>query len=219
MEHPSLLSADAVLAGLHWRYATKKFDPAKEIDPADWAKLEAALVLSASSWGFQPYKFVVVTDPALRAQLKAAAFAQPQVSDCSHLVVFAARTDVSEADIEHYVERVSEVRGVSLEHLEGFKKMLVGDLVNGPRHAIIKEWSARQAYIALGNLLTVAALTGVDACPMEGFAPDQFNEILGLGKLGYTAVVIATLGYRAADDGAANVPKVRFPAEELVVRR
>ncbi len=218
MDQP-LLSADAFLAALHWRYATKKFDPTKKISDEQWAKLEQALLLSPSSYGMQPYKFIVITDPALREQLKPAAHGQSQITDCSHLVVFAARTDVTDQDVDHYMERISTVRGVSVEHLGKFAEIIKGDVVHGPRHAMIQEWCARQAYIALGELMTFAAVESIDICPMEGFDGGKYDEILGLPAQGYRAVVLAAVGHRAEDDGAASLPKVRFPAEELIERR
>ena len=218
MDQP-LLSADAVIAALHWRYATKKFDPTKKLSPEEWAKFEQVLDLSPSSYGMQPYRFVVVADPTLREQLQPAAHGQTQITDASHLVVFAARTDITAGDVEHYMERISAVRGVDRAHLERFASTIKGDVVTGPRHEVIKEWCARQAYIALGNLLTFAALVSVDVCPMEGFDPAEFDEILGLPAQGYRAVVVAAVGHRAADDGAANLPKVRFPDTELIVRK
>ena len=193
--------------------------PPANFPAEEWDKLEQALVLAPSSWGLQPYKFVVVTDPALKAQLLPAAFGQAQITDCSHLVVFAARTDVTDENVEHYLARITEVRGVERAHLDGFAQVIKGDIVNGPRHAIAGEWSKRQAYIALGQLMTVAALAGIDICPMEGFVPDKFDEILGLKPQGYTAAVIAPVGYRAEDDGAASLPKVRLPASELIDHR
>ena len=218
MDRP-LLPTDAILAALHWRYATKKFDPSRQLSAEEWAKLEQALLLAPSSYGMQPYKFVVVTDPALREQLKPAAHGQSQITDCSHLVVFAARTTVTDEDVEHYMARIGEVRGVERAHLEKYASTIKGDVVTGPRHAMAKEWCARQAYIALGELLTVAALASIDVCPMEGFIPDRFNEILGLPAQGFSAVVLAAVGHRAADDGAASLPKVRFPAGELIDHR
>ena len=218
MDQP-LLPTAAILAALHWRYATKKFDASRQLSAEEWAKLEQALVLAPSSYGLQPYKFIVVTDPALKAQLKPAAHGQSQFTDCSHVVVFAARTDVTDQDVEHYMARIGEVRGVERARLDGFANVIKGDVVNGPRHAMAKEWCARQAYIALGQLMTVAALASIDVCPMEGFSPDQFTEILGLGARGYAAVVAATVGHRAPDDGAASLPKVRFPAGELIEHR
>ena len=215
----SLLPTEAVLAALHWRYATKKFDPSRQISAEDWEKLEQSLALTPSSYGLQPYKFIVVTDRALREQLRASAHGQPQITDCSHLVVFAVRTHVTEQDVEHYMARIGEVRGVARAHLEGLATMIKGDLIDGPRHSIVREWAARQAYIALGQFMTVAALASVDVCPMEGISPNEFTEILGLDARGYVVVVVAAVGHRAADDGAASLPKVRFPAGELIEHR
>ncbi len=215
----ALISSDAILAALHWRYATKRFDAAKKLSDDEWNKLEAALVLAPSSYGLQPYRFIVVNDPALREQLQAAAYGQSQVTDSSHLVVFAARTDITEQDVEHYMARITAVRGVERAHLEGFAKVMKGDLVAGPRHAVIQEWCARQTYIALGQLMAVAALESIDVCPMEGFDTAKYDEILGLRDKGFRAVVVAAVGHRSEADGAASLPKVRFPAEELIEQR
>jgi nitroreductase len=219
MDKP-LLPVDATLAALHWRYATKKFDPARKLSAEEWSKLEAALILAPSSWGIQPYKFVVVTEPELRQKLRAAAFNQPQITDASHLVVFCARTGIEDADVDHYLDRIVEVRGVDRAQLgDTLGKMMKGDLVTGPRHPHVHQWAARQTYIALGLLLTVASISSIDACPMEGFVPDQFDEILGLKAQGFRSVVLGAVGHRAADDGAANVPKVRKTAADLVDHR
>ncbi len=217
--NPSPIPNDTLLAQLNWRYATKKFDPAKKIADADWAALEQALILTPTSYGMQPYKFVVLTDPALRAELVPASWGQTQPVDCSHYVVFAARARNTEADVDRYLARMAEVRGMPAEALAGFKKVLMGDVVHGPRGQVALEWAARQAYIALGNFMTAAALTGVDTCPMEGFEPPKYDEILGLPAQGYHAVVACAAGYRAADDKYAALPKVRFAASELIDRR
>jgi nitroreductase len=215
----ALISVDACLAALHWRYATKKFDSSRKLSAEEWGKLEQALILSPSSYGIQPYRFIVVTDPEVRTRLRAKAHGQPQITDSSHLVVFAARTDITTEDVDRYMARISEVRGVELAHLAKFRENIVGNLVTGPRHAIVAHWSARQAYLALGNLIAVAAITSIDVCPMEGFSPEGFNEVLDLPAQGLSAVVLAAVGHRAADDGAASVPKVRQTAEVLVDRR
>ena len=146
----STLSGESLLQQLTWRYATKKFDPARKISDADWAIVEQALILTPSSYGLQPWKFIVVTDPALKAKLRPATWNQAQVEDCSHYVVLTARRDITEADVDAFVARIARVRGVSVESLAAYKGYMVGDLVNGPRHATIAEWAARQAYIALG---------------------------------------------------------------------
>ena len=202
-----------------WRYATKKFDPARTIAPEVWSVLERSLVLTPSSYGLQPWKFVVVIDPALKAKLRPAAWNQAQVEDCSHFVVFLAKEAIGEADLDHFLARTAEVRGQALEALAGYKGYMMGDLVNGPRAGAIAEWAARQVYIALGNFMTSAALVGVDTCPMEGLEPAKFDAILGLEGSGYRTVVACPAGYRAEGDKYAAAPKVRFPDSELIDRR
>jgi nitroreductase len=210
------ISADALLTQLNWRYATKTFDPTKRISDSDWAALEQALVLTPTSYGFQPFRFVVVNDAATREQLVPLSWGQRQPADASHFVVFAAKEAVTEADVDHYLARVAEVRGIAVESLARFKGVLLGDLVKGPRSAAQHEWATRQAYIALGNFMTAAALLGIDTCPMEGIDSAKYDELLGLGQ-GYKTVVACAAGYRSAEDKYGAVPKVRFPASELVI--
>jgi nitroreductase len=215
----STITGESLLRQLNWRYATKKFDPTKKISATDWALLEEALILTASSYGLQPWKFVVVTDPALKTKLRPASWNQSQVEDCSHLVVFTAKQDITEADLDRFIARTAEVRGTSVESLAGYKGYMLGDLVNGARHAIIGEWAARQTYIAMGNLLTSAALLGIDACPFEGIEPAKYDDILGLKGSGFATVAACPLGYRAADDKYASAPKVRFAAKDVIDHR
>lgn len=204
---------------LQWRYATKKFDATRHIDSSTWAVLEEALVLTPSSYGLQPWKFLVVTDPALKAKLRPVSWNQGQVEDCSHHVVFLMKKDLGLPEIERFVDRIAEVRGVSRESLEMYRGFMVGDLAEGPRAKKINEWAARQVYIALGNFMTAAALLGVDTCPMEGIDPVKYDEILGLGGSGWTTVCACPAGYRAPDDKYASLAKVRFKAEELIEHR
>ena len=205
-----------LLNALNWRYATKVFDPNKKI-PADvWQTLERALVLSPSSYGLQPYRFLVISDPAKRAALLPHSWNQKQVVDASHFVVFTARTRMTEADVDKLIARTTDVRKIPAESLNFYRDMMLGDLVKGPRSRMAHEWAARQAYIALGNLMTCAAVLGVDACPMEGFVPSEYDRVLGLENSGYATVVCCALGYRAANDKYASLPKVRFELQELV---
>ncbi|WP_306591975.1 NAD(P)H-dependent oxidoreductase [Geothrix sp. 21YS21S-4] len=210
------VSGESLLQQLKWRYATKKFDSTKKIAPADWAVLEQALVLSASSYGLQPWKFVVVTDAALKAKLRPVSWNQSQVEDCSHLVVFTAKEDITEADLDRFVARTAEVRGVPAETMAGYKGYMLGDLVKGARHAVIGEWTARQTYIAMGNLLTSAAMLGIDACPFEGIEPAKYDEILGLAGTGYRTISACPVGYRAADDKYAALAKVRYDIKDVI---
>ncbi|EDY20523.1 nitroreductase [Chthoniobacter flavus Ellin428] len=217
MQNPPV-SNDTLLQQLRWRYATKSFDQAKKIADADWATLEQALILTPTSYGFQPYRFVVITDPATRQKLLPISWGQCQVADASHFVVFAAKTNVTEADVDYYLAHVSKVRGTPVEKLAGFRKALAGDIVHGPRSKAQHEWATRQCYIALGNLMTSAAMLGIDVCPMEGIDAPKYDELLGLPAKGYNAVVAAAVGYRSDADKYAAAPKVRYPAEELFIR-
>ena len=210
------VSPETLLTQLRWRYATKSFDRSKKISPGEWAALEQALILTPTSYGFQPYRFVVVVDPATREKLVTISWGQRQVADASHFVVLAAKQTVDEADVDHYLARVAEVRGVAVESLGGFRKALIGDIVKGPRSEWQHEWATRQAYIALGNFMTAAAMLGIDTCPMEGIEAEKFDEVLGL-KHGYKTVVAIAAGYRSGADKYAGAPKVRYPASELFI--
>jgi nitroreductase len=213
------ISDSQLLGQLHWRYAVKKFDPSRKLSAEHLKTLEEAVRHAPSSYGLQPWKCLVIGDAALRAKLRPAAYNQPQVTDASHLAVFCYKKTVTEADIDAYMKRIAEVRGMPVESLDGLRQHMVGDLVQGPRHHIIDVWTSRQVYIALGTLLTSAAMLGIDAGPMEGFDPKQFDQILGLAEQGLASVALCALGYRAADDPAAKHTKVRFPHEVLIEHR
>jgi nitroreductase len=216
--HQPAIHNEILLQQLRWRYATKKFDPARRISGADWATLEAALVLTPSSFGLQPWKFIVITDPATKESLVPVSWGQRQVADCSHYLVIAIPEPFGVEAIDAYVRRIAEVRAVSVESLASYRQMMTGTLVDGPDRRDADAWARRQAYIALGNFMTTAALLGVDTCPMEGFEPEKYDEILGLSKRGLSAVVACCTGFRAADDKYAALPKVRFKAEDLIER-
>ena len=154
----------------------------------------------------------------MRAKLRPASYGQAQIQDASHLVVFAAKNNFGEADVDEHIKRVAEVQGAPLEALAPLRNMLVGGIVKSTDEPGRNAWARNQAYIALGNLLASAAMLGIDACPMEGFDRAQYDEILGLKAKGFAAAVIATLGYRSATDKQAARPKVRFPLEQVFIR-
>ena len=210
------ISAETLLDALSWRYATKQFDPSRTISAKDWSVLAESLILTPSSFGLQPYRFLVITDPELKAKLRPVSWNQSQITDCSHLVVFVARCLLTEADVDHYIERITEVRGGKAEDLAGYRGMMVATLVTGPRAATVSEWAARQSYIALGQFMAAAALLGLDTCPLEGLDAAAYDKILDLEGTPYRTVVACPVGYRAAGDKYASLPKVRFPSEELV---
>ena len=209
------LNGETILEQLNWRYATKTFEAGKKVSDADWEILENSLTLAPSSFGIQPYKFIVVTDQATKEKLLPAAWGQTQITDSSHLVVFAYKKTLSDADIDHYVERIVEVRGTPRETLADYEGVMKNAAKQAVEGGTVETWNSRQAYLALGFLLETAALLNIDATPMEGFDAAQFNEILGLTD--YSAVVVCAVGYRNAKaDWLASLPKVRFPKEELI---
>jgi len=204
------------LENQNWRYATKKFDPSKKIAAKDIVMLKEAIRLSSSSYGLQPYKIIIVENPELRAQLKPAAWGQSQIVDASHIIVFANELNYGESGIDDYFKNVSQTREVSVESMQGymdFMKASITALSDNDRNI----WSAKQTYLALGNLMNAAAELRIDVTPMEGFIPEQVNEILGLNELGLNATLIATLGYRHEEDATQYFKKVRKSNEELFI--
>lgn len=212
----SPIKCEQLLTQLNWRYATKKFDPARKISPEDWAALEMALILSPSSYGLQPWKFIVITDQKTREKLFPATWNQRQVLDCSHFLVFAVNMKITEDHIDKHIARTVELRGGTTEGLRRFREVMVDDVVTGERGEVARQWATHQAYLALGNFLTSAALMGIDACPMEGFKPGEYDKILDLPAKGLASVVCCAAGYRAPDDKAAMLKKVRFPREQVI---
>jgi nitroreductase len=209
------VSPSQVLQQLQWRYAVKKFD-ARKI-PADvWDILEQSLVLSPSSFGLQPWKFFVVDDADKRQQLLEHSWNQAQVIEASHLVVLAIKKNAGDEDVDRYIQNMSETRSVPIDNLAGLTKMVKGFLANPKNPFTTDEWATRQVYIAIGQFMTSAAMLGIDTCPMEGFNPAKYDEILGLPALGYASVLVCPAGYRAADDKYGAMPKVRYLQSEMV---
>lgn len=212
----STISPETLLARLNWRYATKKFDSGARI-PADiWHALEQSLVLSPSSFGLQPWKFIVVTDPATKAALVPHSWGQSQPADCSHFVVFTVKTGLDETHVDRFLDSQVSIRGGSREALGGYRKVIVASLAGAAEKGRLDTWQTHQIYIALGQFMASAAMLGVDTCPMEGLVPEQYDQVLGLEGTGYKTVVACAAGYRAPEDKYAAAKKVRFPAAEVV---
>lgn len=213
------LPPSQLIEALEWRYATKVFDPAKKIPAETWAALEASLVLTPSSYGLQPWRFIVVTNAELRETLLPFSYRQRQVVDASHLVVMAVKKTLSEADVDRFLQRIVEVQGGSVDALGKLRSVIVRDVVTGERSKAVTEWAIRQAYIALGQFMASCAVLGVDTCPMEGFMPEKYDEALGLAAEGYTTAILCPAGYRSPSDRFAAMPKVRFTQEHMIDRR
>lgn len=209
------LTADQLLAALRWRYAAKQFDPSRKIAANVWDALEESLVLTPSSFGLQPWKFLVVSDPDVRARLRPESWNQPQVTEASHFVVLASRMDLTKIDIDIWIARMAEAQDKNPADLAPLQGMIAGfaeTMSCEARHA----WNTRQVYIALGQLMTSAALLGIDTCPMEGISAPAYDRILGLEGSGYATAVACALGYRSETDRYANVPKARFERSRVI---
>lgn len=205
-----------LLESLNWRYAVKKYDATKKISSADLAILKEATKLSVSSMGLQPFKVIIVENPELRAKLAPAGYNQSGITEASQLFVFAVENNVGSKQIESYMENISETRGIPVESLKGFSDMIDG-FIAGLDEEGRNNWSKKQAYLALSTLINTAASLKIDATPMEGFNPQQFDEILGLNELGLTTAVIAAVGYRHEEDATQHYKKVRKSDEEFFI--
>lgn len=204
------------LENQNWRYATKKFDATKKITDVDLAFLKEAIRLSTSSYGLQPYKVFIIENPELRAKLVAASYGQAQVADASHLLVFANELNFGEAGINQLAATICKTRELPLEAIQGYVDFMKGSITGLPEETR-NIWTAKQTYLALGNLLNAAAELHIDVTPMEGFVPAQVNEILGLDKLGLNASLLAPIGYRHAEDDTQHYKKVRKSNDELFI--
>lgn len=200
----------------NWRYATKKFDASKKVSDEDMKILKEAVRLSASSYGLQPYKIIFVENPELRAKLQPVAWGQSQITEASHLLVFANITNFGNAEIEAHINNIAVTRGLPADTLQGYSDFMKSKISTLPVEQR-NVWTSKQTYIALSNLLNAAAELNIDVTPMEGFEPEKVNEILGLNEMGLNASLMATIGYRHADDTTQNYPKVRKSEEELFI--
>jgi nitroreductase/dihydropteridine reductase len=206
----------SLLDKLNWRYATKKFDENKKISPEQLDELLSAVQLAPSSAGLQAYRIIVVENPEVKQKLREAARGQQQLTTASHVIVFAAETNLDSEYVKNYIDRIAVTRGVDRANLEAFEKNITHN-INLMTEDVKIVWNHKQSYIALGVLLSAAADLGIDACPMEGFEAGSFDEILGLKALGLTTSVIAPIGFRADDDHLSKAAKVRRPKEELFI--
>jgi nitroreductase len=207
-------SSSELVQQLNWRYAVKQFDPDRKVDDERWHALEQALVLSPSSYGLQPWKFIVVTDPAIKSQMPAMSWNQSQPKDCSHMVIMAALRSMEEAYVDKFMQSVVDNRGGTIDSLKGYKSMIMNSAKQP--ESVVFAWNSRQVYIALGQLMTAAALLQVDTCPMEGIDPNAYDKLLGLEGTPYTTIVGCAVGYRHPDDKYASTKKVRFATSEVV---
>lgn len=210
------MNSETITHALEWRYATKKFDPARRVSDADLKILMESVRLAPTSFGLQPFRLLNVTTPEMREKLVAASWGQHQVQDASHLLVFATLIKMDAAYVDRFINLTCQTRGVGPENLEGYANMMKGFL-QGLSPERLRDWASKQAYIASGFLMETAALLKIDCCPMEGFVAEQCDTILGLTAKGLTTALLCPVGYRASDDHHAEAAKVRIPASEMVI--
>jgi nitroreductase len=208
--------ASQILEQLNWRYAVKAFDPSRKLSAEEWRVLSESLRLSPSSYGLQPWKFLVIQNPALRKELRAVSWNQSQIEDCSHLVVFTTLRKMTPDYIRNFIRSTASVRGQKPEDLAGYEKMMITNLTENGRGETLQPWTQRQAYIAMGFLMETAALLGVDTCPIEGLDPAKYDEILKLSGSDYATVATVALGHRSPADGYQKLKKVRFASSEVI---
>lgn len=205
------------LQNLNWRYATKAFDPSRKLSDEQVHALDESLRLAASSFGLQPWKFVVVENQALKEKLLPHSWNQKQVVECSHLYVLCTLKEMSTSHVDNFVKSMASERGVSVESLKGYHDMMLGFIKSkSPEWA--EQWMKNQVYIALGTLLTSCAFLGIDSCAMEGIVQSKYDEILGLSQHNARTVVACPVGYRASTDKHAGLKKVRFPAQDILIK-
>jgi len=208
--------ASKILERLEWRYATKKFDESKKLSEEKLSALKEAFNLTATSYGLQPLKLVVVSNPEKIKELVPMSYNQGQVGNASHILVICTETKVDEKYIRNYFDLVEKTRNTPRDVLSSFEEFLVSDFGKKTQDEI-DVWAAKQAYLAIGNLLTVCAVEEIDACPIEGFVPSQYDDYFQLTEKGLKSVLVLAVGYRAEDDMFSEMKKVRKGVEEMVI--
>lgn len=207
-----------IVDALNWRYAVTLFDPEKKVSEEQIHTIMEATRLTASSFGLQPWKFVVVSNQELKEKMRAAGYDQRMFSEASHIVVLAVNKGVDAEYVDKYIADIAKTRNLSVEDLQGFANTMKNSITSKGEEGTIA-WSSRQVYIALGTLIAAASVIGVDNHAMEGFDGDQFDELLGLKEMNCHALVSVALGFRLEEDPMAKMAKVRFPLEELVIEK
>ncbi len=205
-----------LIESLEWRYATKKFDEKRILSEEQINTLTTAFNLTATSYGLQPIKLVVIQNKDTQEKLVPHSWNQQQVAQASHVLVICIQDSINQQDIETYFDLVKKTRNTPDNILTPFKEYLI-EAITTKSDSELNLWMKHQAYIALGNLLTVAAVEQIDSCPMEGFIPEKYDEILNLKKLNLKSALVLPVGYRAQDDYMKDLKKVRKDSSDVII--
>ena len=205
-----------ILDALEWRYAVKKFDDKASLTEQQILEVKKVFNLSASSYGLQPYKMIVVQNPELKEKLVPARFGQQQISQSAAILVFAVRTDFGMDYIDQFFKDMSTKRQIPLENLEGYKNFMKGSFANKSEDEI-SSWATKQVYLTMGHMLASLAALQIDACPMEGLDPQAYDKILDLDAKQLKTIVAMPIGVRAPDDASATALKVRKDLSDIII--
>ena len=205
-----------IIESLNWRYATKKFDSNRKLSENQINTLKNAFNLTASSYGLQPIKLLVISSQEIKNSLLESSMNQEQIVQCSHLLVICIESSINEAYIESYFKRITDIRQTPAKILNSFKKSITNEF-NDMTNTSIINWSINQAYLALGNLMTVCSVEGIDSCPMEGFLPEKYDEILDLKSKNLKSVLVMPTGFRSEDDIFSTLKKVRKDINDNII--
>jgi nitroreductase/dihydropteridine reductase len=205
-----------ILDALEWRYAVKKFDDKVSLTEQQIFEVKKVFNLSASSYGLQPYKMIVVQNPELKEKLVPASFGQQQISQSAAILVFAVRTDFGMDYIDQFFKDMSTKRQIPLENLEGYKNFMKGSFANKSEDEI-SSWATKQVYLTMGHMLASLAALQIDACPMEGLDPQAYDKILDLDAKQLKTIIAMPIGVRAPDDASATALKVRKDLSDIII--
>ncbi len=206
----------SIIEHLQWRYAAKSFDSNKCVPSEKLDVIKQAFNLTATSYGLQPIKLVIIKNDHLQQSLVPIAMNQKQIAQASHVLVLCIQTNIDEDFVLEYFQRVHHTRKTPETILKPFQDFLIADFEQKPQE-MIEAWAVKQAYLAMGNLLTVCAVEGIDSCPMEGFDPKACDKLLDLDSQGLKSVLLLPIGYRADDDMFADFKKVRKSIEDSII--
>ena len=209
------IKGETLIKQLQWRYAVKFFDPQKKIPEETISQILQSLILTPSSYGMQPWKFFIINDETKKKELRKISYDQAQITDCSHLIVLAAKTKITQKEIDEWIKQISQIQQKPLSKLESYREMItqsIGKMPQEKQH----QWAKNQVYIALGQLLCTLSMLKIDACPMEGISIQEYDKYLHLPEGNLQTAVACTLGYRSPQDKAAQNLKTRFPAKKII---
>ncbi|MBN1967816.1 MAG: NAD(P)H-dependent oxidoreductase [Candidatus Delongbacteria bacterium] len=205
-----------LLNAMNKRYATKLFEKSKKVDETLISELMESTNLSPSSFGLQPFRIVRIQNDQLRQRLREVSWNQPQITDSSDLFIFCSKTEIDKEFIDKFVHLIAETRGLNKDDLNQYLEMMSSFVLSMPEESRFS-WMSRQTYLALGTMITSAAVLGLDACPMEGFDKNEYDKILGLNQKGLTSLAVLAVGYRDENDNYSKMKKVRIPLDKMFI--